>query len=186
MAVALGVLRGILQSNKRANRKNLKKAQKNLKAVQGTVQDSVAYTWAKAQDTIQTSVDVAQAAIQKNSDLAQKKLNKAQKQAMKNLATMQSSVVTPSLLKAQDVLTKSSTQAGKGLMQAASSAKDVRDAVQDQYTSYVSKRKRARAMFRWGLVIGVVLAILYAPVAGSELRSRLAAQWQNYRSYFGA
>lgn len=165
-------------------RKNLKKAQKNLSRWQDNVQDTVAPAWARTQATLQTGLDVAQTSLDKNSKIAKKKLKRAQK----NFKKMQSNVqdnVGSSLSTAQDMLSKGSQQASQQIKKVTATAKNISGDLQDQYARNVRKRKRAKALFRWGLVAGIVLTLLFTPLAGSEARQRIATQWSQLRSYLG-
>ncbi len=56
--------------------------------------------------------------------------------------------------------------------------KDVQESVQDQLASYARKRRRAKMLFRLGLLVGVTLAFLYTPWPGADVRRRLSAWWQ--------
>jgi phage-related protein len=107
------------------------------------------------------------------------------KKARKNLQGVQDTVGT-GLGKTQDLFGQSTKRAGKRWQQMASSAASTRDAVQEQYVSYQRKRQQARTLFRWGLVVGFVLALLYTPYPGSDVRSRLMTQWEHLRSYFAS
>jgi hypothetical protein len=121
--------------------------------------------------------------------VAQDTLAKSAKQAQKNLKKAQKNMqetVGASLAKTQDLLGESSKRASKSLQQVAASAVEAKAAMQEQYASYQQKRQSARTLFRWGLVVGVVLALLYAPYSGAEVRRRLMAQWEQARSYFSS
>ena len=122
-----------------------------------------------------------QDALAKNAQKAQKNLKKAQE----NLQDLQGPALESlgaGWGRTQDVVSRSAQQASKGLSQAAATAQDLRNTAQDSYASYQGRRRRARTLFRWGLVIGVVLALLYAPVTGEETRKRIGEQWQQYRN----
>jgi hypothetical protein len=86
--------------------------------------------------------------------------------------------------KTQDVVSTSKETASKRLQRVADNAKDVKEAMQEGYASYQRKRRRKRILFRIGLLAGVAMALLYTPLAGSDVRQRIAARWQQYRSYF--
>src|SRR6266700_3496502 len=213
LALAEGLMRYNARQNeknvkngRRASKKAVKQARKNL----ANFQDNVAETakprlattqqvlqsgFSTAQETLQSSLDNAQGAFAKNSKKAQKNLKKAQKDLQKLQSSVQSTVsdkVSTGLSRTQDALSKSSEVLSKGSQEAskklaatAASAQDFRASVQEQIERYQSKRARARTLFRWGLVFGVVLALLYTPYPGAEIRKRIMAQWDNYRSYFG-
>jgi hypothetical protein len=127
---------------------------------------------------------VAQEVFQKSAKSASKSLEQAQKQLGGIPDVVQGSVQS-GLSKTQEALGKGAQQATESLMQAGETVMGVPDTLQDQYASFVRKRKRARMLFRWGLLVGIVLALLYTPVPGSQVRAMLAQQWEHYRSYLG-
>jgi len=175
----LDLVQELLQRNfkrrnlKKQSSKNLKKAQKKL----GNLQDTVQSGLSKTQDTLQTSLSVAQDAWSKNAKTASKNLKKAQK----NLSSLQDTVqdnLQSGLGTAQDVLDKSAKSASKSLKKVTKNVKDVQDTVQDRIKSYQRKRARAKFLFRVGLVAGIVLALMYTPLSGSETRQQLREYWQ--------
>lgn len=85
----------------------------------------------------------------------------------------------------QDLLNKGTKKASKSLAKVASNAQDLKESAQDQYASYQRRRNWAKMALRWGLVFGLLAALLFTPLTGQEMRQRLANQWQQYRSYFG-
>lgn len=168
-------------------KKAQKTAQKTAQQTAQQTQKTIDASWAQTLDLIgtglaalQTGLKLAQITLQKNTQKAQKNLLKAQNR----LKEMQERVGT-GLEKTQDTLSTGSKQAYQRFSQAATTAKDLRYLAQEQYIAYQRRRKRAKKLFRWGLVLGIVLALLYTPISGSEARHRLAAQWQEYRSYVG-
>jgi hypothetical protein len=148
-----------------------------------------------AQDVLQTSLENAQETFAKNSKKAQKNLKKAQKDLQKLQGSVQDTVsdkvgtglaiTQDALKKSSQALSKGSQEASKKLAATAATAQELRDSVQEQIQNYQRKRARARALFRWGLVFGVVLALLFTPYPGADVRRSLMAQWERYRSYFG-
>ena len=184
--------------NKQA-KKNLKKAQKNLSSLQGTLQESVLSGLAKTQEylsprqaALQTGLSVAQDVMSKNARSASKNLRRAQKKAQKNLSSLQGTLqesVQSSLAKTQDtlqsglgtatdVLAKTTKTASKNLKKVTSNVKDVQDSLQDRIEAYQRKRARAKFLFRMGLLAGIVLALLYTPWPGTQTRQQLAGYWQ--------
>ncbi len=159
--------------------------------------------WARAKDTAQLAsaqvekrmklgmdktrawlavgIGIASTLLHKNKYTAQKKLETAQK----NLQDMQGPLqrnVRSSLTKTVGALSDSTLKARESLNQATTRAKEMQELWQEQYIQRQRKRKRAKMIFRWGIVAGAVLALLYTPIAGSEVRQRLAKEWQQYRS----
>ncbi|QBD81571.1 YtxH domain-containing protein [Ktedonosporobacter rubrisoli] len=175
LALGFGLLQGWLNY---INKKS------QLQQLREQAQSNASTGLARTQDLLGAGMDTAQVALEKSRKGAKKKLEKAQK----NLHDVQDIVqdkVSYGLSKTQDTLGKRSQQASKSLQSAASSMKDLKDSVQDQYVSYQRKRKRAKFLFRVGLVSGVALALLYAPVTGAQTREWLKQQWQRARDYMG-
>src|SRR5712692_358050 len=165
-------------------------AQSALATVQGGV-DLMQTGLARTQDTVQTGLSTAQDAWQGNVKRASKNLKKRQKKMKRGLASMQDSVqsgleqtqdvLQSGLNKAQSVLSagrKNVKRAGKGLQSATGSLKDAQGNVQQQFARYARRRRRAKVLFRLGLLTGVVLVLLYAPWPGSDTRRQLGEWWQ--------
>lgn len=165
-------------------------AQSALATVQGGV-DLMQTGLARTQDTVQTGLGTAQDAWQGNVKRASKNLKKTQKKMKRGLASMQDSVqsgleqtqdvLQSGLNKAQSVLSagrKNVKRAGKGLQSATGSLKDAQESVQQQFARYAKRRRRAKVLFRMGLLTGVVLVLLYAPWPGSDTRRQLGKWWQ--------
>src|SRR6266516_180133 len=175
-AAGRGVAQLLFNRGKKQSKKNVKKAQKNLGGVVDTLQDVSGNAVNTLQDTVKPGLVATQAA-----------LGAAQK-AQKNLQELQGPVLESlgdSWEKTQDLVGKSAKKASQGIVQVTSGAQDLRDSVQDRYASYQRRRQRARTLFRWGLVIGIVLALLYTPVPGEEVRRRISEQWEQYKGYMG-
>ena len=165
-------------------------AQSTLATVQGGM-DLMQAGLARTQDTVQTGLSTAQDTWQGNVKRASKSLKKAQKKMKRSLASMQDSmqsgleqtqdVLQSGLSKAQGVLSvgsKNVKRAGKGLQKATGSLKEAQGNVQSQLARYARKRKRAKVLFRIGLLTGVVLILLYAPWPGSDTRRQLGVWWK--------
>ncbi len=138
----------------------------------------------QAQVALQGGLGKAQDVLSKQS----RQMSKGLMQAQKKLGDVQDTVqesMGKTRAKTMDVLSKSSVQAGKGLSQASENMKDMRETLQENYEHYQRRRQRARRLFRIGLVAGVILALLYTPKPGAEMRNQLFAQWQTYRERFG-
>jgi hypothetical protein len=154
------------------------------------VRKSTKMGWSKTLVWLTTAAAIADAFIQENKRKAQKNLKKAQKnmqKAQKNMQKAQGplqSNVRASLAKASEAIGKSTSQAQYGLKQATTRAKEVQESWQEQSARRQRKRKRARMVFRWGLIAGVALALLYSPIAGSEVRQRIGKGWQQSSTYF--
>jgi hypothetical protein len=149
--------------------------------------------------TLSAALTVAQKLLDYNQKKAGKQLKKTRKNLLSAQDTMQDLVETnwkktqkaldKGSKKASKALDVGSKKASKGLKQVQSSAKDVTASVKDisgsvieQYERYQRKRKRARAIFRWGLIIGVIVAFLYTPLPGSEVRRRVSGAMKNVTS----
>jgi hypothetical protein len=192
LAIMAGILGALLQRNAQKAQKDWHKTQKRISPMQEEIQDRVTNGLGKTQKTMQVGLTAAQQVYAKNAKKAQENLKKAQKNMHAMQESLQTSVipavatgVAVGLAKTQDVLHKGSEKANQGLQQVAGSARGVKESMQDQYTHYQQKRQRARSLFRWGIIAGIALALMFTPLTGSEVRQRLAEQWQRYRSYIG-
>ncbi len=168
------------KKNAKRAKKNLKKATSNLQDVSGTVQDTVQSGLGKGQSVVQSGLDVAQDAWKDNSKRAAKNLKKARKKATKNLKNLQGSMqdkaglaqgaVAAGVGLAQLALKQNARRASKGLKKAKDNLGDVQDSFQHRLDHMARKRKRARFLFRLGLLAGIVAALLYAPRTGADMR----------------
>src|SRR5262249_53428608 len=107
--------------------------------------------------------------------------------AQKNMQKMQGPLqknVRSGLAKTSDVLGKSTSKATDSLKQATTRAKELQESWQEQSIQRQRRRKRAKIVFRWELIFGVALALLYSPIAGSEVRQRIGKGWQESSAYF--
>src|SRR6266571_1422392 len=168
--------------------KSLKKVRKKIKPVVATMQDSMQAGLEQTQDALQSRLDVAQDAWAKNVKQAGKSLKKAQKKMKPALESVQDSIQS-GLEQTQDVLQgglgaaqvalgKNVKRARKGIKKAKESLQAVQDSVQHELGTYARKRRVAKTLFRFGLLAGVVVALLYTPWPGSEIRHRLVVWWQ--------
>jgi methyl-accepting chemotaxis protein len=176
LSAGLALVEGWLKYRQQLASERIKQASKHQamlqETVQDTVQDTVMPAWKTTQTTLKSGLNVAQDTLEKNA-----------RKVQKNLQALQGSVqdsVESGWSKAQDVVSKRTKQPSEGLTQATSSAKDVAGTVMDSYEQYQESRQRARMLFRWGLVLGVILALLYTPVTGVEVRRRISEQWEQY------
>src|SRR5207249_12204094 len=78
----------------------------------------------------------------------------------------------------QDVLGKSTKRAAKGLKEAQKNLKDTQHSLQYQLERRARRRKRAKTVFRLGLLSGFIVMLLYTPCPGSETRRQLIEFWQ--------
>src|SRR5262249_38262306 len=101
-----------------------------------------------------------------------------------DVVTTSAKKASQSVQQAQDAVITSAMRASRSAQQARENAKDVTEALQNRYARYQRRRRRNRIIFRIGLLSGVALALCYTPITGSDMRQRIAQQWQHYRSYF--
>ena len=158
-------------------------------------QDNIQTASAQAQKKVQKSLNKAQDAANKQAAQASAGLAKAQQKLGKAWGGVQDTLggvqdtlqdnVQTSTAKFSKTLDKGTKKATKNLTKATTNIKGMRDNAQDRYEHHLRKQQRARSMFRWGLVIGVVLALLYTPKPGVEMRAQLATWWQHYRTRLG-
>ena len=78
----------------------------------------------------------------------------------------------------QDVLGKSTKRAAIGLKEAQKNLKDTQQSLQSQLERRARRRKRAKTVFRLGLLSGFIGMLLYTPWPGSETRRQLVEFWQ--------
>src|SRR5579883_1251392 len=166
----LGLAQGLLAYNQKKSRKDMKWARKNMKRkqkqlqnLQSNVQENIGSGWMKALAMLQAGLGLAQIITEKN-----------KRDASKNIKETQGNL--------ESGWNKTQRMFSKRSQQATATAKDMRDTAQKQLARYKRRRRRARTIFRMGLVLGVVLALLYAPFPGSEIRRRIASQVERYRA----
>jgi len=147
------------------------------------VEKSMKLGWNKTLTWLAIATGIVVPFLQKNMQKAQKNLEKAQKNMQKMQDPLQKNVIS-SLAKTSDVLGKTTSKATDSLKQATTRAKEMQDAWQEQSVQRQRRRKRAKMVFRWGLLFGVALALLYSPIAGSEVRQRIGKGWQGSSTYF--
>lgn len=158
-----------------------------------TAKDTAQLTYAEVQKGLQQSWDktrawlafvaaIAATFAQNNMRKAQEKLEDAQENLQKIQGPLQNNVRS-SLAKTSDVIGKSTSKAKYGFQQATTRAKELQDTWQEQSAERQRKRKRAKSLFRWGLIFGVALALLYSPVAGSDVRQRIGKGWQQSSAF---
>lgn len=158
-------------------------AKDTLQSTYAQVEKSMKLGWDKTLTWLTLGTGIVGALLQRNMQKAQKQLEKAQKNMQKVQGPLQSNVKA-GLAKTSDVLDKSTSIATDSLKQATAKAKEMQDALQDFSAERQSKRKRAKSVFRWGLIFGVLLALLYSPMTGSEARQRLSKGCQQYYASF--
>ena len=181
----LGLAQGLLAYNQKKSRKDMKLARKNMKKrqrqLQANIRENLGSGWMKAVAMLQAGLGLAQIITEKNKRDVSKNIKQAQKQARKNLKEMQGNLGS-GWGKTQRILGRRAKSVSKPISQATESAKDMRDIAQKKLARYKRRRRRARTIFRVGLLVGVVLALLYAPFPGSEMRHRIASQVEQYRA----
>jgi hypothetical protein len=157
------------KTNRKATRDTLTKAQ-------AKVQESTKVGLGKAQNWLTAVLSVVSAIVALLYEMrhkTQKKLRQAQISLAKT--------TTPIVEKTRDAVVTSTKKAGKGLQKTADNTKEARASLQDWYANYRRRHRRSRALFRIGLLAGVVLAFFYTPITGSDIRQRIAEQWRRYR-----
>ncbi len=171
--------------------KNLKdSAQDTLTSAKDTVQLAYAEVeknmrqgWNKTLTWLALAVSIVVPILQKNMQRAQDNLNKAQKTLEQTQGPLQSNVRSR-LAQTSQALSKSTSAARDNLKQATIEAKEMQLSWQEQSIQRQLRRKRAKRAFRWGIVLGVVVALLYSPIRGSDARQRLNQGWQQSFAYF--
>jgi putative cell wall-binding protein len=175
----------------RSNSKNLKdSAQDTLASAKDTVQlayaeveKSMRQGWNKTLTWLTLAASIVVPILQRNMQKAQDNLNIAQRTLEKVQGPLQSTVISR-LIKASQALGKSTDTARDSLKQATTRAKEMQLSWQERSIQRQLRRKRARRAFRWGILLGVVVALLYSPIRGSEARQRISQGWQQSLAYF--
>lgn len=170
----------LVPGRQRKAQKNGKLARKQLGRWQSSLRDTVGSGVSAAQDVLQSGIDYTQATLIKNPRQARRRLKKAQKNLKKVQSTIQERVGS-GLASTQ----KAWQQGTKQAQQAAMNAREMRGNWQLRREQARRRAARARTLFRWGVVAGVVLALLYAPTTGSEVRRRIVEQFQKVRAMLG-
>ena len=147
------------------------------------VEKSMKLGWNKTLTWLAIATGIVVPFLQKNMQKAQNNLEKAQKNMQKMQGPLQKNVRS-GLAKTTDVFGKTTSKATDSLKLAMTRAKDLQDSWQEQSVQRQRRRKRAKMVFRWGLLFGVALALLYSPIAGSEVRQRIGKGWQESSTYF--
>ncbi len=140
------------------------------------VQKSMKVGWNKTLTWLAIRADIASDFLQENMHKAQKNLRKMQSPLQNN--------VRSGLAKTSAVLGKGTSTTQYGLQRARTRAREMQEARQEQSTQRQRKRQRAKTIFRWGLLAGVALALLYSPIAGSEVRRRIGKGCQQSYAFF--
>jgi len=170
----------LVPGEQRKAQKNGKLARKQLDRCQSSLRDTVESGVSAAQYALQSGIGYTQAALVKNPRQARRRLRKAQRNLKKVQSTFQERVGS-GLTGTQ----KAWQQGTKQAQQAAINAREMKENWQLRREQARRRVARARTLFRWGVVAGVVLALLYAPTAGSEVRRRIVEQFQKVRAMLG-
>jgi len=201
----LGKARNVAQTTSAKAKDVARSTSKNVRSTSKNVRNSAQDTLASAQDTVQLAyaqvqksmkagwnktlvwltpaVAIVGAFIQKNMCKAQKNLKQAQKNLQKMQGSLQSNVRSGSA-KTSKVIGNGTSKAQYGLNLATTRAKEMQESWQEQSARRQRRRKRARMLFRGGVIAGVALALLYSPIAGSEVRQRIGKGWRQSYAYF--
>jgi hypothetical protein len=147
------------------------------------IQKSIKQGWKKTRAWLAVGATMAATFAKKNMHETLGNLEQFQKNLQKMQSALQRIVIS-SLAKTSDVIGQSTSKARYSIYQVTSKVKDIQDARQKQSIERQHKRKRAKMAFRWGLIFGVALALLYSPIAGSEMRRRISKGWQQSSAFF--
>lgn len=189
--IGSALLQSFLHSQEKQARKNKHKLAHQARHAGGVLQDTLQPAWEKTQEVLQTGKDATQDTLQNAWETSQHALKMSKKQARKQLKKTRKSLkrmqkaaqenLSSAWETTQDTVGEGSQRVSKGLAQIGSSVQDAGQAVQKRYKHARRKRARARSLFRWGLAIGLLLAVLFAPLSGAETRQRLAGYWERYK-----
>ncbi|HLZ57634.1 MAG TPA: YtxH domain-containing protein [Ktedonosporobacter sp.] len=156
-----------------------------------------------AQDVFSNGMDTAQDVMARNAKQARKNWKRTQKNLGRNMTRTQYTLgehsrrVGGHLWNAASTvyglpgnvggaLGEGSRRAGRHIWNTATNVYSFPGNARERYARQACRQARARRLFDWGLAIGAVVAMLYAPIPGSELRRRLVSQWQQYNTYRAA
>lgn len=120
-------------------------------------------------------------AAQKASAQTQKALHQTRKNLKQIQHTAQENVAS-GLSNMRDRWDDGSQHARESLVSMGSHLQDRRERAEEHHRQAQRRRARARTLFRWGILIGLIVAFLYTPVPGSEVRRRIAQRWRQYTS----
>lgn len=135
----------------------------------------------KTQDAFQDSLVTTRKTLKKGLSTTQDTLQKRARDTQKNLKRLRKSAqkrLDAGLSATQDLLEGTSRSVQKNLAEVNSSIKDAGKTLQKRRKQAQAKRARARGFFRWGLALGLVLALCFAPMKGAQARERLAQLWR--------
>ena len=80
----------------------------------------------------------------------------------------------------QDALDKNTRRASKRLKEVQKNMMSTRNSMQSLFERRARRRRRARIIFRLGLLSGFVTVLLYTPWPGSEIRHQLVELWNGF------
>jgi gas vesicle protein len=199
-AVSGTLLRHFMRNNERKMQKNRRKIAHNMRYLQNTAQNTFSSAWSKMQNMLQGStgatqdilkagLEAAHNTLQQSTQGAQKKLKHGQKSVQQRIASDWSTVqdsLESGWSAVQDRIVGDSMQLHENLSQVLANTKDAKKALQKRYKRYQHKRAWRRRLFRWGMVSGFLLALLFAPISGMETRKRIGLLWNQYRQYLAS
>jgi len=177
ITVGSALLQSLLHSQERTARKSRRGATRQARHFRNAVQDTFQPTWSKTQDVIGEGLETTEVTLQKRVKRARKNLRKTQKN-LKHLQKAAQENLESGWSAARDKWEEGSQQVSRNLTKVGSNAQGASKTIQKRYRHSQRKRARARALFRWGLVIGFVLALLYTPITGAEIRHRIILFWK--------
>ncbi len=181
ITVGSTLLQSLLHYNERKARQNQRKVIHQAHHLRNALQDTLRPAWSKTEDVIQGGLETTQDALQKSMKNARERLTKAQKN-LERLEKASRERLESGWSAVQDRVEEGSQQMRGMLTRAGSNAKGSRQTAQKRHKH--SRRKRSRALFRLGLVIGLALALLYTPFTGAEARQRVRLFWEQARQSF--
>jgi len=183
LAIIAGIIGALLERKAQRGQTRWKKTQQGTRHRHKNTHSIFSNGMERTQGTLSAGMTAAQKSFTRNARKAQKNLQQAQH----NLRDMQTSLqenisagIATGLARTQDLLQRSGERARK----VAAYPREMQLARQERHEQRAHRRAQARTLFRWGLVTGAVLALIYAPVSGAETRRYLAEKWQQGRDYF--
>ncbi|WP_376795095.1 hypothetical protein [Thermogemmatispora sp.] len=163
----------------RRRRRFLKRLRRGLRETSGHVEDQLQQgsqalqrAWSEGRKPVERSLDQARREGGRLKDLLSEQFSLLLGAAAAGLGLL------------QVALERSMHDARGRLERARGNLAEARAAWQQERERRARRRRQARRLFRFGLLVGIVLALLFAPRPGQETRRRLGGYLRNIVAFF--
>ena len=177
IAVALTLIQAWMRRSQKQAPKSMKQAQKNLK---------------KAQKNLWNMEKKMEEAVGESWETTQKMVKKGGRQARENVARTMNTVTSGVNERREAVIAAAQDRQQAVMMAAQERQRAIQAGIQERQkmiqaqqqeaqkrrAKKAAKKERANQLFRWGIVAGVVMALLYTPLTGKQARIWVGLQWQ--------